>query len=147
MTEIAEDNELNFFIHNNTTLFSYPKNPELFHEAETYITLAGNQTADPDDPKRIIITLTISIISHPDHMKIAEAPALSGNRNDLIACILIEKFNGRGLLGSASDPRPLILKDRFILTENTEGTYDNGFLYRKLVFTTRDLNPSVYQTW
>ena len=60
------------------------------------------------------------------------------NRNDYISMLLDEKFNGSTEYGGIG---------KLQLTSNSEGTYNEKFLYRRLLFETRDLSDSMCGSW
>ena len=83
------------------------------------------------------------IISHVDCMKVDNIPKIIANRNDYISELLDVKFNGRTILGLSDDPNPLKLFGELSLVNNTEGSITKDYLYRQMVFETKDLNKSV----
>ncbi len=78
-------------------------------------------------------TLEFWIYSHDQHMKI-DSSIIKDNRNDYIAMLLDEKFNGSTEYGGIG---------KLSLVDNIEGTYNRDYLYRRLIFDTIDLNDSV----
>ena len=119
----------------NTHLFKYNKNPETITEAITFVTIMVH-TEPLDYRKRnytfIIPTLEIWIYSHNDHMKM-DSKITKDNRNDYISMLLDNKFNGSDEYGGIG---------KLSLTYNQEGTFNQKFLYRRLIFKTIDVNDS-----
>ena len=81
----------------------------------------------------VIPTLEIWVYSHQGHMKM-NSKITKDNRNDYISMLLDNKFNGSTKYGGIG-----ALK----LTSNTEGTFNQNFLYRRLLFETVDLSDSL----
>ena len=77
-------------------------------------------------------TLEMWIYSHHQHMKM-DRKITKDNRNDYIAMLLDDKFNGSTEYGGIG---------KLSLVSNTEGTYSQDFLYRRLIFETIDINDS-----
>ena len=119
----------------NTHIFKYNKNPETITEAITFITIMVH-TKPVSNRKRdytfIIPTLEIWIYSHYEHMKM-DPKITKDNRNDYISMLLDDKFNGSDKYGGIG---------KLFLTLNQEGTYNQKFLYRRLLFETMDVNDS-----
>ena len=123
-----------------THLFKYNKNPETITEAITFITIMVH--TEPLDKRRheytfIIPTLEIWIYSHNDHMKM-DSKITKDNRNDYLSMLLDEKFNGSTEYGGIG---------KLSLVYNQEGTFNQKFLYRRLVFKTIDVNDSFCESW
>lgn len=116
----------------NTHLFRYNKNPETITEAITFVTIMVHTKARGRDATFVTPTLEIWIYSHNDHMKM-DSKVTKDNRNDYMSMLLDEKFNGSTEYGGIGTLR---------LVNNTEGTYNQKFLYRRLVFETVDINDS-----
>lgn len=143
-SEIASPAEAASLI--NTHLFSYHLNPETLNKAITYLTLQVNITKQDkfkSDDLWINPSLEIGIISHTSRMDVDNLPAVSANRNDYIAQLLDKKFNGRTSLGMETDADKLILLGKLDLIESTEGALAPDYLYRKLIFITKDINNSI----
>lgn len=76
-------------------------------------------------------------------MKVDNIPKVSDNRNDYISKLLDKKFNGRDVLGnSKKDENNLHLYGKLDLVANIEGAASRDFLYRQMIFETKDLNKS-----
>jgi len=121
----------------NTHIFKYNKIPETITETNTYMTVMVRNRARDRNGTFITPTLTIWIYSHFEHMKM-DHKVSKDNRNDYIAMLLDEKFNGSTEYGGIG---------KLILVDNDEGTYNDKFLYRRLVFETFDLNDSMCDGW
>jgi len=89
----------------------------------TFLTIAADYsgTVDSNSIYRNI-SLTIYIITHVSHMVI-DSNLIDSNRNDYLAHLLDKKFSRK------------LPYCKFKLKSNTEGTYRDDFLYRKLVFS------------
>ena len=77
-------------------------------------------------------------------MRVDNIPKISDNRNDYISKLLDEKFNGRRTLGgNTNDKFNLHLYGEFNLIANVEGAFTKNYLYRQMIFETRDFNTSM----
>ncbi len=121
----------------NTRIFNYNKIPETVKEANTYMTIMVRNRVRDRNGTFVTPTLTIWIYSHFEHMKM-DYKITKDNRNDYIARLLDEKFNGSTEYGGIG---------KLILVDNDEGTYNDKFLYRRLVFETVDINDSFCDGW
>lgn len=119
----------------NTHIFKYNKNPETIKESITFMTVMVH-TKRVSNRKRdftfIIPILEIWIYSHYEHMDM-DSKITRDNRNDYISMLLDEKFNGSTEYGGIG---------KLNLTDNQEGTFNQKFLYRRLLFETIDVNDS-----
>ncbi len=117
----------------NTHIFNYHQNP---YTLQTVITFLTVQVHIPPsyDPNRTFVkpSVEIWIISHSRHMVVDNVPKITQNRNDYIAEIIDNMLNGRTGFGLGE------LK----LVSNTEGAFQNDYLYRKLIFTVDEINNS-----
>ena len=116
----------------NTHIFKYNKNPNTITEEITFLTVMVHTNAR--DRNRIFVTPTLEfrIYSHNGHMKM-DSIITKDNRNDYISMLLDDKFNGSTKYGGIGKLR---------LVKNEEGTYNDSFLYRRMVFETIDINDS-----
>lgn len=121
----------------NKHLFRFHQNPELIQENITFLTfqvhiqkLNNNNWVRP--------TIEIWIFSHNSHMIVANIPKITADRNDYISMLLDKKFNGRDSLGVGTNQCHLIGK--LDLRSNIEGAFNQEFLYRRMIFETRDIN-------
>lgn len=121
----------------NTHIFKYNKNPNTITETITFMTVMVHTKARDRQGTFITPTLEIWIYSHNDHMKM-DSKVTKDNRNDYISMLLDEMFNGSTKYGGIG---------KLQLTSNVEGTYNEKFLYRRLLFETTDLNDSVCESW
>lgn len=128
--DIEENDELV-----NTHIFRYNKNPNLVSKTITFITIQVHVKSNfRGNGIWVNPTLEIIIYSHDDHIKITNIPLIKDNRNDYLASLIDKKFNGRSDLAGYG---------KMELTSNVEGAFNDKFLYRRLVFETRDINNSL----
>jgi len=125
-------------------IFPFHQNPETITETITFITI---QVHVPKTYARsrtwVAPNLEIWVYSHNEHMKVENIPKVSDNRNDYISKLLDKKFNGRNVLGnSKKDENNLHLYGKLDLVANIEGAASKDFLYRQMIFETKDLNNS-----
>ena len=116
----------------NTHIFKYNKNPNTITETITFMTVMVHTKARDRQGIYVTPTLEIWIYSHNDHMKM-NSKITKDNRNDYISMLLDEKFNGSTEYGGIG---------KLSLVSNTEGTYNDKFLYRRLIFETVDVSDS-----
>lgn len=116
----------------NTHIFKYNKNPKTIKESITFITVMVHTKSKDRNGVFVIPTLEIWIYSHNDHMDM-NPMITKDNRNDYLSQLIDKKFNGSYEYGGIG---------KLCLTTNTEGTYNDDFLYRRLVFETIDVNDS-----
>lgn len=121
----------------DTHIFKYNKNPITITETITFITIMVHTKTRDRQGTFITPTLEIWIYSHNDHMKM-DPKITKDNRNDYISMLLDEMFNGSTKYGGIGKLR---------LASNVEGTYNEKFLYRRLLFETVDLSDSVCESW
>ncbi len=121
----------------NTHIFKYNKNPFTITKTITFLTIMVHTKARDRQGTFVTPTLEIWIYSHNDHMKM-DSKITKDNRNDYISMLLDEKFNGSTKYGGVGKLR---------LTSNVEGTYNEKFLYRRLLFETIDISDSVCESW
>lgn len=123
-------------------IFPYHRITETITETNTLITFQVHiREMSTWDKRWISAILEIYIYSHDQHMKVENIPKITDNRNDYIAKLLDKKFNGRSSFGNNKDPKNDVrLYESLDLTINEEGVTSQGFLYRHLMFRTKDLN-------
>lgn len=116
-------------------LFTYNKNPITIQDSITFLTVQVHIPQSYSNKKWVRPILEIWIISHNKHMAITNIPKIKSNRNDYLSQLLDEKFNGRKDLGFGT----------MMLETNVEGIHpdNNNFVYRRLLFETKDLNNSM----
>lgn len=128
--DVTEDNVADLI---GTHIFTFAQNPNLVQSSETFLTIQVHipQYNSPDY-RWVHPVLEIWIISHNRHMRVDNIPRIRANRNDFISQLLDEKFNGSTDFGYG----------QMFLQLNTEGVHgDNSdFLYRRMVFVTKDLS-------
>ena len=121
----------------NTHIFRYNKNPDTITEAITFVTIMVHTKTKDRNGTFVIPTLEIWIYSHNDHMKM-DYKVTKDNRNDYISMLIDEKFNGSTEYGGIG---------KLLLVSNTEGTFSQKFLYRRMLFETVDINDSTCGSW
>lgn len=127
-----------------THVFNYHQNPNTLKEVETFLTVQVH-IGKPYDRNRkwVVSSLEIWIISHQSHMKVDNIPQISVNRNDYIAHLLDQKFNGQRVIGdNPIDENNLHLYGTLELVSNVEGAVAESYLYRQLIFECKDINDS-----
>ena len=115
-----------------THIFKYNKNPETITETITFMTIMVHTKAKDKTGTFVIPTLELWIYSHNDHMDM-DPKITKDNRNDYISMLLDDKFNGSTEYGGIG---------KLKLTSNTEGTFSQKFLYRRMIFETIDISDS-----
>lgn len=118
-----------------THIFDYHQNPHTINTVETFITVQVHipQPFSFTDNTFVKPTVEIWIISHYKHMIVNNVPKVTENRNDYLSRLIDSKLNGKSGFGIGT------LK----LCSNVEGSYQQDYIYRKLVFETIDLNDSM----
>ena len=116
----------------NTHIFRYNKNPNTIKETITFMTVMVHTKSRDKHGTFITPTLEIWVYSHNDHMKM-NPKVTTDCRNDYISRLLDDKFNGSTEYGGIG---------KLSLVSNTEGTYNDKFLYRRLIFETVDVSDS-----
>lgn len=120
-----------------THIFKYNKNPETITETITFMTVMVHTKVRDRNGAFVTPTLELWIYSHNDHMKM-DHRITKDNRNDYISMLLDEKFSGSTEYGGIG---------KLQLVSNTEGTFSQKFLYRRLIFETVDINDSMCESW
>ena len=124
---------------NGTHIFDYNQNPHTLKIVGTFITLQvhipQNYYSDYGGNSTVHVkpTIEIWIISHEEHMRVDNIPKVTQNRNDYLSELIDNKINGRYGFG--------IGKTRLI--SNTEGAFQQDYLFRKLIFECLDFNDSM----
>lgn len=121
----------------NTHIFNYNKIPETITETSTYMTIMVHTQSRDRNGTFVTPTLEIWIYCHYDHMKM-DRKITRDNRCDYIAMLLEEMFNGSTKYGGVGELKTVL---------NKEGTYNQEFLYRHLIFETIDINKSMCDRW
>lgn len=122
----------------NTHIFDYAQNPYTLNTVMTFITVQVHIPQTFDYGKTFVTpTVEIWIISHERHMNVDNVPKVTENRNDYISEIIDNKLNGKSGYGTG----------RLKLTSNVEGSFQQDYVYRKMVFETTDLNTSLCEEY
>lgn len=119
-------------------IFNYNQNPHTLNIAGTFITI---QVHIPHDyytdykasNTRVRPTIEIWIISHEKHMVVDNVPKVTQNRNDYLSELIDNKINGKSGFGIGET----------VLLSNTEGAFQQDYLFRKMIFQCLDLNWSL----
>ena len=119
-------------------IFNYNQNPHTLNIVGTFITI---QVHIPHDyytdykasNTRVRPTIEIWIISHEKHMVVDNVPKVAQNRNDYLSELIDNKINGKRGLGIGET----------VLLSNTEGAFQQDYLFRKMIFQCIDFNWSL----
>lgn len=118
----------------NTHIFNYHQNPFTLNTVETFVTVQVHIPQGFDSNKTYVSpTVEIWIISHEKHMVVDNVPKITDNRNDYISELIDAKLNGKTGFGIGE------LK----LSSNVEGSFQQDYLYRRMIFVCKDLNKSL----
>lgn len=119
-----------------THVFRYNKNPNTITQTITFLTVMVHTTANDKIGLYLKPTIEIWIYSHNDHMDLrdGEIPGITDDRNTYISELIDLKINGSRDFGGIGEWR---------LMANTEGTYNEKFLCRKMIFENLDTNKSL----
>lgn len=119
-------------------IFNYNQNPHTLNIVGTFITIQVhipqnyyndyNMSAIHVKP-----TIEIWIISHEEHMIVDNVPKVTQNRNDYLSELIDNKINGKSGFGIGET----------VLLSNTEGAFQQDYLFRKMIFQCLDLNWSL----
>lgn len=117
-----------------THIFDYSQNPFTLNNVDTFLTI---QVHIPDTYFRskpfTKPQIEIWIISHERHMKVDNIPKVTQNRNDYISELIDTMLNGRTDFGIGE----------ILCITNIEGSFQQDYAYRKMVFEATDFNQSV----
>lgn len=117
-----------------THIFNYHQNPNTINTVQTFITIQVHIPYSYGlSPTYVKPTVEIWIISHEKHMIVDNIPKITDNRNDYLSKLIDKKLNGRSDFGISE----------LNLTSNVEGSYQQNYVYRKMVFQGTDLNKSL----
>lgn len=118
-----------------THIFDFHQNPYTINTAITFITIQVHipQPFSFTDNTYVKPTIEIWIISHEKHMIVDNVPKVTENRNDYLSKLIDRKLNGQSGFGIG----------KLKLTSNIEGSYQQDYVYRKLVFECVELNDSL----
>lgn len=118
----------------NKHIFNFNQNPFTLTAVETFITVQVHIPRSFDFNKTFIIPqIEIWVVSHERHMIVDNVPKVIENRNDYLSELIDKKLNGRNDFGIGT----------LQLVSNIEGSYQADYLYRKMIFETKDLNDSL----
>lgn len=122
----------------NTHIFNYNQNPHTLNTVATFITIQVHipQSYYNDynaSTTRVKPTIEIWIISHEKHMIVDNVPKVTQNRNDYLSELIDNKINGKSGFGIG----------KTTLLSNIEGSFQQDYLFRKMVFQCVDLNASL----
>lgn len=122
----------------NTHIFDYNQNPHTLNEVGTFITI---QVHIPysyyedyrSSDKFVKPNIEIWIISHERHMKVDNIPKITSNRNDYLSELIDNKINGKSGFGFGTTK----------LLSNVEGSFQQDYLFRKMIIECLDFNWSL----
>ena len=124
----------------NTHIFDYNQNPHTLNIVGTFITiqvhipqLFYNDYYSNSSSNRVKPTIEIWIVSHEKHMKVDNIPKITVNRNDYLSELIDKKINGKTGFGIGETK----------LLSNIEGSFQQDYLFRKMIFECVDLNWSL----
>lgn len=118
-------------------IFPYNKNPNTITNVMTFLTVMVHTKSRDRNSTFVTPTLEILIYSHNKHMEM-NINGVKDTRADFISKLLDDKFNGSSEYGGIG---------KLLLVSNTEGTYNQDFLFRRLIFETIDINDSLCESW
>ena len=119
-------------------IFDYNQNPHTLNIVGTFITIQVHipQSYYTDyNSSQIYIkpTIEIWIISHEKHMRVDNIPKITQNRNDYLSELIDKKINGKSGFGIGETK----------LLSNIEGSFQQDYLFRKMIIECKDLNWSL----
>lgn len=122
----------------NNHIFDYNQNPHTLNEVGTFITIQVHipQSYYNDyygSNIHVKPTIEIWIISHEKHMVVDNVPKITQNRNDYLSELIDRKINGKSGFGIGETK----------LLSNIEGSFQQDYLFRKMIFECLDLNDSM----
>lgn len=119
----------------NTRIFDYHQNPYTLNIVQTFLTIQVHIPESFYDADGTFVnpTVEIWIISHEQHMRVNNIPKVTQNRNDYLSSLIDHKLNGRSGFGIG----------KMKLSSNVEGSYQQDYLYRKMIFKCTDLNNTL----
>ena len=119
-------------------IFDYNQNPHTLNIVGTFITIQVHipQSYYNDyNSSNILVKphIEIWIISHEKHMKVDNIPKITQNRNDYLSELIDRKINGKSGFGIGETK----------LLSNIEGSFQQDYLFRKMIIECKDLNWSL----
>lgn len=118
-----------------THIFDFNQDPNTLQKVITFITIQVHIPENRYDSEKFFVSpiIEIWIISHEKHMIVNNIPKITENRNDYLSVLIDKKLNGKFNYGIG----------KLILVSNIEGSFQQDYLFRKMIFKTTDLNDSV----
>lgn len=123
----------------NKHIFDYNQNPHTLNIVGTFITIQVHipQSFYSDYRNGLSVhvkpNIEIWIISHEQHMVVDNVPKITQNRNDYLSELIDKKINGKRGFGIGETK----------LISNVEGSFQQDYLFRKMIFECLDLNSSM----
>lgn len=122
----------------NTHIFNYNQNPHTLNIVGTFITIQVHIPQSYYNDYRtsdvfVKPTIEIWIISHEEHMKVDNVPKITSNRNDYLSELIDNKINGKSGFGIGQTK----------LLSNVEGSFQQDYLFRKMIIECMDFNWSL----
>ena len=123
----------------NKHIFDYNQNPHTLNIIGTFITIQvhipQSYYSDYHGASAIHVkpTIEIWIISHEKHMVVDNVRKVTQNRNDYLSELIDKKINGKSGFGIGETK----------LISNIEGSFQQDYLFRKMIFQCLDLNSSM----
>lgn len=119
-------------------IFDYNQNPHTLNDVGTFITIQVHIPQSYYNDYRasdifVKPTIEIWIISHEKHMKVENIPKITQNRNDYLSELIDNKINGKSGFGIGQTR----------LLSNVEGSFQQDYLFRKMIIECKDLNWSL----
>lgn len=112
-------------------IFDYNQNPNTINDVITFITVQVHiPNTYASDKTYVNPEVEIWIISHENHMKVDNIPKVNMNRNDYLSILIDKELNGSTEFGIG----------KLMLACNIEGSFQQDYLFRKLLFRTKDAN-------
>lgn len=121
-----------------THIFNYNQNPHTLNIVGTFITIQVHIPQSYYNDYRtsdvfVKPTIEIWIISHEEHMKVDNVPKITSNRNDYLSELIDNKINGKSGFGIGQTK----------LLSNVEGSFQQDYLFRKMIIECVDFNWSL----
>lgn len=122
----------------NTHIFDYNQNPHTLNEVGTFITIQVHIPYSYYEDYRasdvfVKPNIEIWIVSHEKHMKVDNIPKITSNRNDYLSELIDNKINGKSGFGIGTTK----------LLSNVEGSFQQDYLFRKMIVECKDFNWSL----
>lgn len=122
----------------NTHIFDYNQNPHTLDEVGTFITIQVHIPYSYYEDYRasevfVKPNIEIWIISHEKHMKVDNIHKITSNRNDYLSELIDNKINGKSGFGIGTTK----------LLSNVEGSFQQDYLFRKMIIECKDFNWSL----